>query len=122
MKGSLGFTYLNDWFSDICLAASRSAFHMQANAASAIAAPAQVRFVRTPAIELEPTLRPARMSAMRAAPAAIEYPYHRRVWVAPALQAIFVIATFCQYSRVSGLFAWRLPLAMMSSASKVPIG
>ncbi len=28
----------------------------------------------------------------------------------------------CQYSRVSGLFAWRLPLALMSSASKVPIG
>jgi len=57
------------------------------------------------------------------------------VWVAPALQAIFVIATVCQYSRVfplpgsgllanheRGLFTWRLPLAMMSSASKVPIG
>ena len=28
----------------------------------------------------------------------------------------------CQYSRVSGLFVWRLPLALMSSASKVPIG
>ncbi len=44
------------------------------------------------------------------------------VWMAPALQAIFVIATVGQYSRVSGLFAWRLPLALMSSASKVPIG
>jgi hypothetical protein len=28
----------------------------------------------------------------------------------------------CQYSRVSGLFVRRLPLALMSSASKVPIG
>lgn len=44
------------------------------------------------------------------------------VWMAPALQAIFVGAMFCQYSRVSGLLAWRLPLAPMSSASKVPIG
>nr|WP_322864847.1 hypothetical protein [Aquicoccus sp. G2-2]MEA1112075.1 hypothetical protein [Aquicoccus sp. G2-2] len=44
------------------------------------------------------------------------------VWMAPALQAISVIAMVCQYSRVSGLFAWRLPLALMSSASKVPIG
>ena len=34
----------------------------------------------------------------------------------------FVIATVCQYSRVFGLFAWQLPLALMSSASKVPIG
>jgi hypothetical protein len=33
-----------------------------------------------------------------------------------------VIAMVCQYSRVSGLFAWRLPLALMSSASEVPIG
>ena len=44
------------------------------------------------------------------------------VWMAPALQEISVIAMVCQYSRVSGLFAWRLPLALMSSASKVPIG
>ncbi len=44
------------------------------------------------------------------------------VWMAPALQEFFVIATVCQYSRVSGLFARRLPLALMSSASKVPIG
>ena len=44
------------------------------------------------------------------------------VWMAPALQEFSVIATVCQYSRVSGLFAWRLPLALMSSASKVPIG
>ena len=44
------------------------------------------------------------------------------VWMAPALQAFFAIAMVCQYSRVSGLFAWRLPLAMMSFASKVPIG
>jgi hypothetical protein len=44
------------------------------------------------------------------------------VWMAPALQAIFAIAMVCQYSRVSGLFVWRLPLALMSSASKVPIG
>lgn len=29
------------------------------------------------------------------------------VWMAPALQAIFAIAMVCQYSRVSGLFAWR---------------
>jgi len=42
--------------------------------------------------------------------------------MAPALQAIFAIAMVCQYSRVSGLFVWRLPLALMSSASKVPIG
>jgi len=49
---------------------------------------------------------------------AAEYP----VWMAPALQAFFVVAMVCQYSRVSGLFAWRLPLALMSSASKVPIG
>lgn len=42
--------------------------------------------------------------------------------MAPTLQAIFVIAMVCQYSRVSGLFAWQLPLALMSSASKVPIG
>jgi len=42
--------------------------------------------------------------------------------MAPALQAFFVIAVISQYSRVSGLFAWRLPLALMSSASKVPIG
>ena len=28
----------------------------------------------------------------------------------------------CQYSRVSGLFVWRLPLVLMISASKVPIG
>ncbi len=28
----------------------------------------------------------------------------------------------CQYSRVFGLFVWHLPLALMSSASKVPIG
>jgi hypothetical protein len=40
----------------------------------------------------------------------------------PALQEISVIAMVCQYSRVSGLFAQRLLLAMMSSASKVPIG
>jgi hypothetical protein len=34
------------------------------------------------------------------------------------------LATVGQYSRVSGLFMWRfsLPLALMSSASKVPIG
>jgi hypothetical protein len=38
------------------------------------------------------------------------------------IASVFVIAMVCQYSRVSGLFAWRLPLAMMSSASKVPIG
>ena len=44
------------------------------------------------------------------------------VWMAPALQEISVIAMVCQYSRVSGLFAWRLPLALMSSASEVPIG
>ena len=44
------------------------------------------------------------------------------VWMAPALQEISVIAMVCQYSRVSGLFAWQLPLALMSSASKVPIG
>ncbi|WP_207796995.1 hypothetical protein, partial [Tritonibacter scottomollicae] len=44
------------------------------------------------------------------------------VWMAPALQEIFVIAMVCQYSRVSGLFVWLLPLALMSSASKVPIG
>jgi hypothetical protein len=44
------------------------------------------------------------------------------VWMAPALQAIFAIAMVCQYSRVSGLFTWRVPLALMSSASKVPIG
>ncbi|MEL7257206.1 MAG: hypothetical protein AAFN80_05095 [Pseudomonadota bacterium] len=44
------------------------------------------------------------------------------VWMAPALQEFFVIAMVCQYSRVSGLFAWQLPLALMSSASKVPIG
>ena len=49
-------------------------------------------------------------------------PDERPVWMASALQAIFAIAMVCQYSRVSGLFAWRLPLAMMSSASKVPIG
>jgi hypothetical protein len=42
--------------------------------------------------------------------------------MAPALQAIFAIAMVCQYSRVSGLFVRRLPPAMMSSASKVPIG
>ena len=42
--------------------------------------------------------------------------------MAPALQEISVIAMVCQYSRVSGLFMWRLPLALMSSASKVPIG
>ena len=46
----------------------------------------------------------------------------RPVWMAPALQEISVIAMVCQYSRVSGLFAWRLPLALMSSASEVPIG
>lgn len=34
----------------------------------------------------------------------------------------FAIAMVCQYSRVSGLFVWRLPLALISSASKVPIG
>ena len=45
-----------------------------------------------------------------------------RVWMAPALQGISVIAMVCQYSRVSGLFAWLLPLALMSSASEVPIG
>jgi hypothetical protein len=44
------------------------------------------------------------------------------VWMAPALQGISVIAMVCQYSRVSGLFAWLLPLALMSSASEVPIG
>ncbi|MEM8977822.1 MAG: hypothetical protein AAGD43_37710, partial [Pseudomonadota bacterium] len=44
------------------------------------------------------------------------------VWMAPALQEIFAIAMVCQYSRVSGLFVQRLPLALMSSASKVPIG
>jgi len=44
------------------------------------------------------------------------------VWMAPALQAISEIAMVCQYSRVSGLFAWQLPLALMNSASKVPIG
>ena len=44
------------------------------------------------------------------------------MWMTPALQAFFVIAMVCQYSRVSGLFAWRSPLALMSSASKVPIG
>ena len=38
------------------------------------------------------------------------------------IASVFVIATVCQYSRVSGLFAWRSPLALMSSASKVPIG
>jgi len=42
--------------------------------------------------------------------------------MAPALQEISVIAMVRQYSRVSGLFAWQLPLALMSSASKVPIG
>ena len=44
------------------------------------------------------------------------------MWMAPALQEISVIAMVCQYSRVSGLFVRRLPLALMSSASKVPIG
>ena len=44
------------------------------------------------------------------------------VWMAPALQEISVIAMVGQYSRVSGLFAWQVPLALMSSASKVPIG
>ncbi|MDX1744011.1 MAG: hypothetical protein R3186_10510, partial [Ruegeria sp.] len=44
------------------------------------------------------------------------------VWMAPASQAFFVIAIIGQYSRVFGLFAWRSPLALMSSASKVPIG
>ncbi|WP_212635073.1 hypothetical protein, partial [Aliiruegeria lutimaris] len=42
--------------------------------------------------------------------------------MAPALQEISVVAMVCQYSRVSGLLVWRLPLALMSSASKVPIG
>jgi hypothetical protein len=31
----------------------------------------------------------------------------RLVWMAPALQVFFVIATVSRYSRVSGLFAWR---------------
>lgn len=42
--------------------------------------------------------------------------------MAPALQEISETAMICQYSRVSGLFVWRLPLALMSSVSKVPIG
>jgi hypothetical protein len=38
------------------------------------------------------------------------------------IASVFCVAIIRQYSRVSGLFAWRLPLALMSSASKVPIG
>ena len=55
----------------------------------------------------------------------------RRVWMAPALQAISAVAIVCQYSRVfplpgsgllanheRGLFAWQLPLALpLSDAS-----
>ncbi|MGC3940816.1 hypothetical protein ACOTTU_23695, partial [Roseobacter sp. EG26] len=48
----------------------------------------------------------------------VELRWQCRVWMAPALQEISVVAMVCQYSRVSGLFAWRLPLALMSSASK----
>jgi len=47
----------------------------------------------------------------------------RPLWMAPALQEFFGdYALACQYSRLSGLFARRLPLALMSSASEVPIG
>ncbi|WP_299752941.1 hypothetical protein, partial [uncultured Tateyamaria sp.] len=44
------------------------------------------------------------------------------LWMAPALQEISVAATVGQYSRLFGLFARQLPLALMSSASEVPIG
>ena len=63
-----------------------------------------------------------RTAAMRAANAASREWIGRRVWMAPALQAIFAIAMVCQHSRVSGLFVWRLPLAMMTFASRVPVG
>jgi hypothetical protein len=62
------------------------------------------------------------MAALAGRTAALKEATERHVWMAPALQAIFVIAMVCQYSRVSGLFVWRLPLALMSSVSKVPIG
>ncbi len=38
------------------------------------------------------------------------------------IASVFCVAIIHQNSRVSGLFMWRLPLALMSSASKVPIG